>query len=216
VSSAESVHEIAVRLVRPGADERFRVRRAAFVELLTRQPGVGSDREFASFLSLPAPDPRDVFVGMTTYDSLDAVQRVQQDPQIAAKFGEFAATMELKAYAFVQPIEGPSFDLATLASEPGQVLEVGVRRVVDREAFDRTRPPFIELLDEQPGVRGSWEFAVVAGNDIEGLTAGMTLYDDQASAQAAIDALMPHPVTTAYFASFEPVALQYVTSTTNR
>lgn len=209
------VHEIAIRKVKPGQASRFRERRAAFIEVLTQQPGVGADREFESFLAMPRPDDAELYIGMTTYDSLQANAKIQRNPRVVWNFLRFARTMDLKAYVYVQPIEGPAFDLATVASKPGQVLEIGVRRVKDRAAFDTTRPPFIELLSQQPGVGDSWEFDVVKGKNIEGLTVGMTVYEHREAAEAAIGTLLEHPTTRAYFDTFEPVALQYATSTTN-
>ena len=209
------VHEIAIRKVKPGKGDQFRNRRAAFIEILKRQPGAGTDREFESFLAMPQPDDTEVFIGMTTYDSLAANAKIQRNPRVVWKFLRFARTMDLKAYVYVQPIEGPPFDLAALATRPGQVIEVGVRRVKDRSRFDTTRPAFIELLTEQPGVGASWEFEVVKGKNADNLTVGMTVYDSRDAAHAAIGALLEHPTTQAYFATFEPVALQYATSTTN-
>lgn len=215
MSSPQEVHEIAIRRVKPGKQSQFRERRARFIQALTRQPGVGADREFESFLAMPEPDTSEVFIGMTTYASLKANSRVQRNPRIVWDFLRFARTMDLKAYVYVQPTEGPAFDLGEIAASPGQVLEVGVRRVTDRAGFDATRPAFIELLSEQPGVADSWEFAVVKGKDIENLTVGMTVYDDRSAAEAAMGTLLDHPTTKAYFATFEPVALQYAISTTN-
>jgi hypothetical protein len=212
------VHEIAVRKVKPGKDDAFRQRRAEFIQTLKEQPGVGADREFASFLALPEPDETDVFIGMTTYDSLKANAAIQRKPGVVWKFLRFARTMDLKAYVYVDPTEGPPFDLATLAAKPGQVLEIGVRRVedADQAGFDRTRAPFIELLSAQDGVLDNWEFKVIKGKNIEGLSVGMTVYESQDAVQAAMDAIMEDPITQAYFATFTPVALQYATSTTSR
>lgn len=212
----EPVHEIAIRKVKPAKDQQFRDRRSAFITTLRQQPGAGTDREFHSFLAMPVPDDAEVFVGMTTYDSLKANAKIQRNPKVVWNFLRFARTMDLKAYVYVRPTEGPPFDLASLASDPGQVLEVGVRRVTDRARFEATRPPFIELLSSQPGVRDSWEFEVVKGKDTENLTVGMTVYDDQAAVEQVIGTILDDPVTTAYFETFEPVALQYTTSTTNQ
>ena len=209
------VHEIAIRKVKPGKADQFRERRAAFIKILKQQPGAGTDREFESFLAMPRPDDTDVFIGMTTYDSLTANAKIQRNIRVVWNFLRFARTMDLKAYVYVQPTEGPPFDLARLAAQPGQVLEVGVRRVTDRPRFDTTRRAFIDLLSEQPGVGESWEFEVVKGKKTDGLTVGMTVYDSRQAAEAAIGTLLEHPTTQAYFGTFEPVALQYATSTTN-
>lgn len=209
------VHEIAIRKVKPGKQQPFRQRRAAFIRVLKQQPGARADREFESFLAMPTPDDTEVFIGMTTYDSLAANSAIQRNPRVVWNFLRFARTMDLKAYLYVQPTEGPAFDLRALAAQPGQVLEVGVRRVTDPTGFAATRPAFIELLSAQPGVRDSWEFQVVKGKNADSLTVGMTVYDDRDATQAVIASILDDPVTQAYFATFEPVALQYATSTRN-
>lgn len=209
------IHEIAVRQVKPGKDHRFRKARAAFISVLKRQPGVLADREFESFRAMPEPDLREVFIGMTTYASAKANAKVQRTPSVLWRFLAFARTMSLKAYLYVRPTEGPPFDLATLAAEPGQVLEVGVRRVTDRAGFDRLRTGFVQLLSSQPGVLDSWEFEVVKGKNIEGLSVGMTVYESEAALDAATTAVMREPITAAYFATFDPVALQFARSVSN-
>ena len=209
------VHEIAVRQVKPGKEQTFRERRAAFIRVLKEQPAALADREFESFLAMPTPDETDVFIGMTTYESLAGNARIQRNPRVLWNFLRFARTMDLKAYVYVEPTEGPAFDLARLAARPGEVLEVGVRRVTDRPGFEQTRPEFIRLLSGQPGVRDSWEFRVVKGKDADTLAVGMTVYDDRAALEAVMASILADPVTQAYFATFEPVALQYATSTTN-
>lgn len=211
----QRVHEIAIRKVKPGKGEEFRQRRAAFIRLLKEQPGARADREFESFLAMPEPDDTEVFIGMTTYDSLKANAKIQRNMRIVWRFLRFARTMDLKAYVYVQPTEGPAFDLSSLAASDGQVLEVGVRRVIDAERFDATRTAFLELLAQQPGVRDSWEFRVVKGKNAEGLTVGMTVYDDRQAAERAVGNLLEHPVTQEYFGTFDPVALQYATSVDN-
>lgn len=206
------VHEIAVRAVKPGKAQEFRTRRAGFIAALTKQPGVTVDREFESFLAMPRPDDTEVFVGMTTYASLQANAKIQRNPGVLWKFLRFARTMSLKAYVYVTPTEGPDFNLRTLATGPGQVLEVAVRRVTDREQFDRTRAAFITLLSSQTGVLDSWEFAVVKGKNTDGLTVGMTVYESREALQSIMGSIVNDPVTQSYFGTFEPVAVQYTTS----
>lgn len=214
---SNQVTEIAVRQVKPGKTAPFKKRRAGFIQALKKQPGVVADREFASFYALPQPDETEVYIGMTTYDSLAAQARIQRNFGILFKFLPFMLTMNLKAYVYVQPIEGDRFDLRTLAAGPGQVLEVAVRRVEEgRQAdFDRARRPFIDLLGRQDGVLQSYEFKVVKGNNAAGLTVGMTVYESQQAFRQISQTIMPDPVTQAYFATFTPVAVQYATNARN-
>ncbi len=137
--------------------------------------------------------------------------------KVLGKFMKFAKTMDLKAYAFVQPIEGGNFDLGKLAIKEGQVLELAVRRVKDGQdaAFQSSRKAFVNWLNGQEGVVGSWEFKVVGGKDIDGMTVGMSVYESQAAFQAIAGKVQTLPEAGAYFSTFDPVALQYAFSTNN-
>lgn len=211
------VHEIAIREVKAGKGASFRTRRQEFIEVLKRQPGVGADREFESFMALPEPDDAGVFIGMTTYDSLADNAAIQRRPGVVWRFLRFASTMKLKAYVYVRPVEGPPFDLAAVATGPGEVLELAVRRVDPGVGadFDRARREFLGLLERQDGVSSTWEFEVVKGKKAAGLTVGMTVYESREALDAVMGRIMADPITQAYFARFEPVAIQYATSTTN-
>lgn len=210
------VFEIAVRKVKDGMKEDFTARRANFITALKAQDGVSNDREFQSFYALPEPDKQEVFIGMTQYATGKTVGKVQS--KVLGKFMKFAKTMDLKAYAFVQPIEGGTFDLGKLAAKPGQVLELAVRRVKPgQEAnFQSSRKAFVNWLNGQAGVAGSWEFKVVGGKDVEGLTVGMSVYESQEAFQTIAGKVQSLPEAGAYFSTFEPVALQYAVSANNQ
>ncbi|MEZ4824985.1 MAG: hypothetical protein R3C61_01635 [Bacteroidia bacterium] len=66
---------------------------------------------------------------MTDYQTYKTVGKVQGKMGVISKFLKFKKTMDLKAYVFVQQTEGPKFNLKTLASGNGEILEIGVRRV---------------------------------------------------------------------------------------
>lgn len=208
-----SVFEIAVRKVKEGKKDEFVSCRADFITKLKAQDGVSNDREFQSFYALPEPDKQEVFIGMTQYASGKTVGKVQS--KVLGKFMKFSKTMELKAYVFVQPIEGGTFDLGKLATKPGQVLELAVRRVKtgQEEAFQASRKDFVNWLNKQEGVTGSWEFKVVGGKNTENLTVGMSVYESQEAFQAIAGKVQSLSEAAAYFSTFEPVALQYAVST---
>ncbi|MDX1905481.1 MAG: hypothetical protein SF053_00495 [Bacteroidia bacterium] len=213
--SQAPVFEIAVRKVKDGMKENFVASRADFITALKAQDGVSNDREFQSFYALPEPDQQEVFIGMTQYATGQTVGKVQGN--VLGKFMKFAKTMDLKAYVFVQPIEGGTFDLGKLAAKPGQVLELAVRRVKPGQeaAFQSSRSAFVSWLNGQAGVAGSWEFKVVGGKDVEGLTVGMSVYESQEAFQAIAGKVQSLPEAGAYFSTFDPVALQYAISASN-
>lgn len=210
-SNDQPIYEIAVRQVKDGQLDAFEEARKQFIDVLTAQAGVRNDREFKSFYAMPAPDVREVFIGMTEYASMETLGAIQQHATVGEKFGAFAQTMDLKAYVFVQPIEGGTFDLGQLATKPGQVLEIAIRRVKgDLAAFHTARKQFVAKLDATDGVVESWEFAVVAGQDTDNLTVGMTVYESQEKFMAISGQAQSWP-EAAFFGMMEPVAIQYAT-----
>lgn len=208
------VYEIAVRQVKEGQKEQFILQRDAFIEVLTQQEGVSNDREFQSFYALPQPDNREVFIGMTEYESSELPGKIQSKWSILSKFLKVKKVMDLKAYAFVQPLEGKDFNLGTLAKEEGQVLELAVRRVKEGEEaeFQKTRQAFVSWLNQQEGVEGSWELKVVGGQNTENLTVGISVYKSREAFQAIAAKSQGLTEAGAYFNTFEPVALQYAIS----
>jgi len=209
----QPVYEIAVRQVKDGKKTDFETARTAFIKKLTAQKGVSNDRELQSFYALPKPDKQEVFIGMTQYKDLKTVGIVQQDPMVGTGFMDFAKTMDLKAYVFVQPIEGGVFDLSKLAKKQGQVIEVAVRRIkIGQEAdFEKMRKAFVSKLSSQDGVVQSWEFKVVNGQNTERLAVGMTVYENQEKFSKIGQATQTW-AESAFFGTFEPVALQYAVS----
>lgn len=214
----QPVTEIAIRMVQEGKGNEFAESRKAFISVLKEQDGVLADREFQSFYALPQPDERDVYIGMTDYETYKTVGKVQGKMSVVSKFLKFKKTMDLKAYVFVQQTEGPKFNLAKLASGSGEILEVGVRRVkpgMEKE-FNEYRKKFVALLSTYKGVKESYEFKVVGGKDVEGLTVGMTVYESQDAFMQLAGPIMEEEVTQKYFSTFEIVASQFAFSTTNQ
>ncbi len=212
-NTEKPVYEIAVRQIKDGKKVHFEAARTAFIEKLAVQKGVSNDREFSSFYSLPTPDKLETFVGMTQYDSYKTPKEVQSNMGVVSKFMKFKKTMDLKAYVFVQPIEGGEFDLATLAKKQGQILEIAVRRVKEgkESEFQRMRKAFVNKLSKEDGVIQSWEFQVVGGSNTERLTVGMTVYESQEKFQKIGQATQTW-AESAFFGTFDPVALQYTYS----
>ncbi|MEM6930164.1 MAG: hypothetical protein AAF602_24710 [Myxococcota bacterium] len=211
------VHEVAVRVVKPGSDTLFTRRRAAFVAKLKSQKGVLADCEFESFFALPALDERPVFVGMTTYDQLSTVNWIQMNPLVMLKFLPFFTTMSLKAYAFCEQTEGPELDLDTLGALDDRVVHIAVRRVsADQlEAHDSARKAFYELLMARDGVGPHYELKAVKGFSIQGMTVAITEFANDEAMGSAFEALSEHEVFAAYTATFETVASQFTHPTTN-
>lgn len=105
-----------------------------------------------------------------------------------------------------------------MAIKEGQVLELAVRRVKDGQdaAFQSSRKAFVNWLNGEDGVVGSWEFKVVGGKDIDGMTVGMSVYESQAAFQAIAGKVQTLPEAGAYFSTSDPVVLQYAFSINNQ
>ena len=194
----EPIFELAVRMVKDGMKEEFVNARTNFITTLKAQDGVSNDREFQSFYALPEPDKREVFIGMTQYDNAEVLKVVQG--AIYEKFGPFAQTMDLKAYVFMQQTEGPKLQLEKLAASNGEVLEIAVRRLKEgmEKEFDNYRKQFVKKLSTYGGVKESYEFKVVDGQQTERLTVGMTVYESQEAFMKLSEPLMKEEVTRQY------------------
>lgn len=214
----QPVTEIAIRIVKDGMNDEFKETRKNFITVLKEQKGVFADREFQSFYALPKPDEREVFIGMTDYETYKTVGKVQGKMGVVSKFLKFKKTMDLKAYVFVQQIEGPKFNLKTVASGNGEILEIGVRRVKSgmEKEFNEYRKQFVHLLSSYDGVKESYEFKVVGGKDIEGLTVGMTVYESKEAFMKLAEPIMKEEITQKYFSTFDVVASQFSFSTTSQ
>lgn len=212
------VHEFAVRVVKPGRDDAFRRRRAAFIAKLKSQEGVLADREFESFFALPTPDEQHVFVGMTTYDALATVNRVQMNPLVMMRFLPFFMTMQLKAYCFAEQTGGPELDLGALASGPSNILHVAIRRTPagGHDAFVTAQARFLERLLALDGVGPHHELRAVKGmGSVEGVTVGLTTYENDEAMAAAYEALAQDEAFLGYTRTFDTLASQFSRSVTN-
>lgn len=210
------VMEIAVRKVKAGQLNAFKVARSAFIKKLKGLDGVVADAEFESFYALPEPDDTPVFIGMTIWASPEAAGAASGVLMGSEEMNAFMATLDFKAYVMVQPADSNTLDLSAYAGQPGQVLELAVRAVNDgmEEKFVETRDKFVELLNAQEGALESFEFNVVSESE-QNLTVGMTVYESQEAFQAIAGSIMQEEITGQYFSTFVPVAAQYSFRTTN-
>lgn len=202
-------------MIKEGEKEHFIEARKNFIAVLKEENGVLTDREFKSFYALPQPDSREVFIGMTDYATYKAVGKVQSKMGVLNKFLKLKKTMDLKAYVFVQQIEGPAFDLKNLAAHNGEVLELGVRRIkpgMEKE-FHKYRKEFVKLMNTYPGVKVNYEFKVVGGNDTKNLTVGMSVFESQDAFIKLLEPLQKAEITQKHFSTFEIVAGQFAIST---
>ena len=209
------VIEVAIRRVNDGQDPaEFAAARDAFVALLTQEPGVGTDREFAAILdgATFAPPEAAVFTGMTQYENLAAFaaagEKLGSSPEAAA----FFSTFEPQLFTVLRPKDPTAgYDLAAILTEPGQILEVAARDLSTYENFDsadyETRlNAFLDALSQQPGFVAEYQWVSVLDPNI---VVGMTVYESAealaaiAQDQEFVAQMMPfagsYPTFTGYF-----------------
>lgn len=162
----KAVMEIAIRKVKEGQDAEFATARSAFIQQLKAQPGIEQDWEFKSFFTMPAPDDTDVFVGMTRYASLEAMQAIADKLMTSPEAGAFFGTFDMKAFVAVQPADGGAFKLEDHI-KVGNALEVAVRSVKEGKEgeFDAKRKAFFDQIAEQEGYLFDREFTDLQTGD---------------------------------------------------
>ncbi|CAG0902195.1 unnamed protein product [Darwinula stevensoni] len=219
--TSKSVTEIMVQTLKPGQSlQDYQQKRDTALTQLTKSQGIEVIRVFHSYASVPVPDAREVFFGMLRWDSKKSVDDRNSialnspTPELRA----FLATFDSKAYVQVRQIEGPYFDLATVARD-GQVVVVAIRQVnkADEAQFQLLRRRYENLLASQDGVLGIYEFEVVsdsllpsnANPNSKNLKVGIVVAQSKDKWQSAVNALSWDPLTAAYFATFTSLAYQY-------
>lgn len=213
---AQPIIELAIRQLNDGQDvTAFEASRDAFIAKRRAQPGVQSDREFKAFFDFgaQAPPSSPVFVGMTQYSSQAAFEAAGKSLGASAEASTFFATFSPKAFTALRPLDaGAEVELASIASKPGQVLEVAVRDLSAYEGFEQgkyeaARDGFLTLLRQQPGFVAEYQWVSALDQNI---VVGMTVYESQeaffgvlsnqdfVNAPATAAFLFGYPPATAY------------------
>jgi heme-degrading monooxygenase HmoA len=207
------VMEIAIRQVKEGQEEAFFAARAAFIEVLTSQEGIEQDWEFQSFFTMPMPNETPVYVGMTCYESLEAVAAISDNLMGTDAAQNFFGTFDMQAFVLVQAADGSAFNLEDVITEPGQVLEVAVRapQAGTEDQFDSLRQGFFDQVAAQPGYIMDKEFIDLQSGANVVLIAWESLEDFQ----AALGVLSQQPAMGAFFEILDVQAYQALQLTTN-
>ena len=212
--ATDDVVELAIRRLNEGQDlAQFEAARDAFVDLLTMQPGVGTDREFEAvvdFGTFAPPDPP-VFIGMTQYEDLDAFAAAGEALGGGPEAAAFFTTFTPEVFTVLRPLEaGAAVDLAGIADAQGQVLEVAARDLSQYEDFveadyEAARDAFLALLSDQDGVVAEYQWVSVLDPNI---VVGMTVYEDlDAFAAINMDAeFVGSPELANFLGGYPPLA----------
>ncbi len=207
------ITEIAIRRLNAGQElDAFAEARDSFVAQLKEQSGVGADREFAAFLDLSAfatPEPA-VFVGMTEYETIDAFTAAGQALGESAAAGAFFSTFTPEVFTALRPLNAyDRYEPASIAREPGQVLEIAARDLSLYENFDQAdysakRESFLKALSQQAGFVAEYQWVSVLDPNI---AIGMTVYASAEAFQAiATSAFVQSAEYTNMLSAYPPIA----------
>lgn len=211
--------EVAALIVRrvTGDLDEFIATRDAYVAELEARDGIVADREFLPFLSFTtfaAPEPP-VYIGLTSGASLPefggAAGAVSAEAQ-----GAYFPTFEIEAFGILRPLgDGTPVDIASIAIEPGQVLEVAWHDLsayddFDPEAYAEARDAYLAGLASFDGFVEEYQWVSADGGT---LAVGMTVYESADAFQAiATDAEFTASEVYSAFVGGYPIAGGYASS----
>lgn len=186
-STAQPVVGLIIRRLNPGQDvAAFEQARTAYVDQLTAEPGITTDREFRSVVdfSTSMPPEPGVFIGATRGESLAEFSAAADAVGSGPEAGAFFSTFTPAFFGLLTPLDGDDFDFTRIApAGSGHVLEVAPRDLsayadFDPAAYAAARDAFIALLSARPGVVAEYQWVSPADPDV---AVGMTVYESQAA-----------------------------------
>lgn len=205
IEMTDTIYEIAIQEVKPGMEQAWAERRAAFLEALDGRQGNESDWTFPAFFTFPEPGPNPVYVGITRWSQLADFAAASQDLMPTETAAAFFETVNMQAFVQIRPLDGGDFVLEDHITAPGQVLEVAVRRPLEgqRAAFDAGRDAFFGRVAEQPGYIFDREFVTA-----DGWQAVLIGWESVEAFQAALGAVSQGPEMQEFFGAAEIMAYQ--------
>ena len=213
--SDDPVTAVVVRRVTTDVDT-FAATRDAYVADLEAQPGITADREFApflSFLTFGQPEPP-VFIGMTSGSSLAEFQNAAGAVDEALTSAYFP-TFESEFFDLLVPLDGTPIDISTIATAPGQVLEVAWRDLssyddFDQQAYESARDAYLAELASMDGWVAEYQWVSATGQPF---AVGMTVYESQTAFTAiATDATFTSSQVYRDFVGDYPIAGGYASA----
>ncbi|MCA9981554.1 MAG: hypothetical protein KDD89_11990 [Anaerolineales bacterium] len=197
--STSNIIEIAIRSPKDGVNEAdFINAKNAAVSKLVSLDGIGPEREFAPFQTMPQQSKK-VFVGMTRYESQANIRRSYMNLGLMLKMIPFFRKMAPLAGVFLKPNEA-DFDYLTFANKKN-VLEIALLRpkaTVTESQFLAARSTFLEQYNAEPEVVASYTFTVSGGFRNKDTLPHFTIYQDK----GAYEALAARFDTLAYRKAF--------------
>lgn len=203
------VIELAIRSARAGVSEQeFIAAKDAAVRALVSIPGIGPEREFAPFTTMPA-QARRVFVGTTRYASQGRVRRAMFSPGFMLKLLPFMRRMDPLAGIFIKPRDA-GFAYEHFAMR-GNVVEIALLRPRGgaERSFEEGRTTFLGRLDQQPGVVRSYVFDVTGGFKNTDVLVHFTVYESREAFDGLARKLREEEWVSRFLAMFEPALISF-------
>ena len=203
--STSPVYEIAIQEIKSGDEADWADKRGAFLELLAERSGNEKDWTLKSFFTFPKPGPLPVYVGVTRWSSIDDFNSASEALLPTVEAQAFFETVDLQAFTQISPLDGKSFVLEGYINQPGQVLEVAVRRAKEgmEDEFEESRDAFFTEVAKQEGYVFDREFVTS-----DGWRAVLIGWDSQDHFMKALGALSQSDTMGASFATIKNGAYQ--------
>ena len=200
----KEIIELAIRSPKKGVNQHdFETAKNAAVKKLVILKGIGPEREFEPFSTVPKKD-RKVYVGMTKYASQGKVYRAMMSFGFIVKLMKFMKMMDPLAGVFIQPIDD-SFDYEKFANKEN-VTEIALLKPkagISKEEFLKERERFLSSLDAEPEVVNSYTFNVTGGFKGKDTFPHFTIYKDKAAFEAVTSRVGKQAYVQDFFKVFD-------------
>lgn len=206
--------EVAIRSPKAGVSrEDFLAAKDAAVQKLVSLKGIGPEREFRPFLTVPEPTG-EVFVGMTRYATKGRSYGAMMNFGFMMRLMAFMKRMEMHAGVLLSP-DDEAFDYLAFTSV-GNVVEISLLRPRDgiqAESFTSARATYLSELAKQDDVAGAYTFGVAGGFKLTDTHAHMVVYRDRAGFDRVGSRIAAMPEFATFKETFDVAQIVYTETT---
>ena len=210
---SKPIIELAIRTPKVGVAESDFIRaKNAAVKALVSLKGIGPEREFEPFNTVPAPAGK-LFVGMTRYASQGKVYRAMMSPSFMLKLLSFAKMMDPLAGIFIKP-EDDNFDYQSFANKQN-VTEIALLRPkngIAASQFLAARNDFLTRFNAEPEIVTSYTFQVTGGFKNKDTYPHFTIYRDKAAFDSIVARFDSLHYRIPFFQTFDAALITFCTT----
>ncbi|MEZ4771990.1 MAG: hypothetical protein R3D00_02330 [Bacteroidia bacterium] len=209
----KEIIELAIRSPKNGVKQSdFETAKNAAVKKLVSLNGIGPERDFEPFSTVPKKDGK-VYVGMTKYASQGKIYRAMISFGFIVKLMKFMKMMDPLAGVFIQPIDD-SFDYEKFANKKN-VTEIALLKPkagISKEAFLKERARYLKALDAEPEVVRSYTFNVTGGFKGKDTFPHFTVYKDRAAFESVTKRVGNQAFVQDFFKVFDAEIITFNTT----